>query len=65
LLEQHIDKINQIDWYLLSKNPNIIEYDYQTMKTNTSVYKEELIAKAFHPSRVIKWIYQDYDPSEM
>jgi hypothetical protein len=35
------------------------------MKLNTSVYKEELIAKVFHPSNIIKWLNLGYDPSEL
>ena len=62
ILENNLDKVN---WYFLSKNKNIFDYDYDKMKNITSVFKEELIAKAFHPIRFIKWLESGYDPSEL
>jgi hypothetical protein len=58
LLKNNIDKVC---WTYLSNNPNIFEYDYNLIKNNIFVYKEELIAKALHPKRVIKWIEEDYE----
>ena len=53
LLEQNMDKIR---WFSLSKNPSIFELDYKGMKERCSIYKEELICKAFHPSRIAKYL---------
>ena len=50
LLEQHQDKI---DWWNFSENPAIFEPDFQTMKAKQcAVFKEELMQRAFHPSRI-------------
>ena len=40
LLEQNIDKI---DWTLLSTNPNIFTYDYEKMRKNCLIFKEDLM----------------------
>jgi hypothetical protein len=55
------DNIDHIDWYSLSSNPHIYEYDYATMKTNMDVLREELLQKALHPRRVLKWIVLECD----
>ena len=59
LLEQNMDKIS---WYYLSQNPNIFIYDYDKMKLNskTSEVVEELIAKVFHPDRLLR-ICENYN----
>lgn len=53
LLEEKPDKIN---WRYLSENPSIFEIDYYYDELNQRclIYKEELIQKAFHPSRIQK-----------
>jgi hypothetical protein len=56
-----LDKVN---YRTLLYNPNIFEYDYEQMKLNTFVFKEDLIAKAFHPSRIIKWLELGWDPTD-
>ena len=53
LLEKNPDKIN---WYKLSVNPSIFGYDYEALKERCLIYKEELIQKAFHPSRIQKYL---------
>jgi hypothetical protein len=58
LLEQNQNKIN---WLYLSENPEIFEYDYVKMKNTTGVFKEELMMKAWHPTRVIQWLEQGYE----
>jgi len=58
LLEANIDKI---EWYWISGNPSIFEYDYKTMKEKCSIYKEELKQKAFHPTRIFKYVDEGYD----
>ena len=53
ILEQNMDKIG---WYFnLSRNPNIFVYDYNKMKLNriTNKMTEELIARVFHPQRLL------------
>jgi hypothetical protein len=40
----------------IMSNPAIFEYDYVTMKKTMADFKEELMAAAWHPSRVVKWI---------
>jgi len=37
---------------MLSSNPSIFELDYEALKDRCSVYKEELIGMALHPSRI-------------
>ena len=53
LLEKNLDKIN---WHKLSANPSIFELDYETLKERCLIYSEELIQKAFHPSRIQKYL---------
>lgn len=53
LLEKNLDKI---DWLFLSKNPNIFELDYGFLKQRMDIVREELMMKAWHPSRVEKWL---------
>ena len=50
-----------IDWLSFSMNPYIYDYDYVQMKKNMDVLREELMMKAWHPSRVSKWIECEYD----
>jgi len=53
LLETHPDKI-RIN-VCLSANPSIFEPDFQKMKRKQcAVYKEELMQRVFHPSRIAK-----------
>jgi len=53
ILRQNIDKVN---WHTLSMNSSIYVYNYEKMKTNMDILREELMKKALHPLRVIKWI---------
>ena len=53
LLERNPDKIN---WITLSTNPSIFELDYKALKERCSVYKEELMRMALHPSRIEKYM---------
>jgi hypothetical protein len=50
-LEKNQNKIIPLGLY---KNPAIFEYDYEKMKNNISIFKEELIQKAMHPNRIKK-----------
>jgi hypothetical protein len=52
LLEQNQDKI---EWNIVSENPCIFEIDYLTMaKRRCSIYIEELMQVALHPSKIQK-----------
>ena len=52
-LEANPDKIY---WSCLSSNPSIFELDYLALKERCNIYKEELTQKAFHPSRIQKYL---------
>ena len=55
LLEKNQHKIN---WSVLSCNSSIFELDYDALKKRCSIYKEELIQIALHPSRIKKYLDQ-------
>jgi hypothetical protein len=70
LLEKNVNKIilspsnNDLNIWVncLFKNPNIFEPDYQAMsKERMKIIYQELMERAWHPSRVIKWIESDVD----
>jgi len=52
--------LNEINWHnmsrRLSRNPAIFGYDYEAMRENYRDLKEEIVAAAWHPRRVAKWI---------
>jgi putative NADH-flavin reductase len=54
---------SKIDWNFISQNPNIFVYDYEKIAKRISMFHEELIAKALHPSRIAMWLENgmDYD----
>jgi len=58
LLEENSHKLHYMN---LLMNPAIFEYDYPRMKRTTAVFKEELMAKAWRPYRIMKWLEQGYD----
>jgi hypothetical protein len=60
-IDEDEEDSDHIDWYCLSMNPSIYVYDYKQMKINMDILREELMQKALHPSRVIKWIELGYD----
>jgi len=62
LLERNPDKIS---WYWLSENPSIFEYDYAAMKEAYRDLKEELIQRAWHPSRIATWLDAGVDLEDM
>jgi hypothetical protein len=45
----------QIDWTHLSKNPNIFIYDYDKMRDNCLLFKEDLMKERFHPRNLRKF----------
>ncbi len=61
ILENNLNKIN---WLMLSQNPNAIhlltKLNYDLMKNNMIKFNEELVAKVFHPNRLLK-ICKDYN----
>lgn len=58
ILEKYPEKIDwqSIDWDDLSTNHAIFELDYDSIRHRCSIYKEELIEIALHPSRIEKII---------
>ena len=59
-------KANQekIVWEVFSSNPSIFKLDYKQMMINFEPYAEEIIAKALHPKRMIRYMEQynfDFD----
>jgi len=58
ILENNIDKLN---WYRLSANPNIFVLDYEFLKERMDIIREELMMKAWHPTRVNKWLEAGMD----
>ena len=64
LLEKNMDKI---DWWSLSSNPSIFEYDWVAMRNRMNLFKEELVAKQFHPKNITKfvsWGFDEFDDLE-
>ncbi|NBU31514.1 MAG: hypothetical protein EBS41_08475 [Actinobacteria bacterium] len=59
LIKNNLDK--PIDFEYLSGNPSIFELDYGFLKGRMDIIREELMMKAWHPSRVIKWIEEGFD----
>jgi hypothetical protein len=55
LLESNKNKIN---WYRLSRNPSIFKLDYKKMRILFEPIAEEIIAKALHPKRMIRYMEQ-------
>ena len=54
ILERNKDKIN---WYWLSQNPAIFEYNYLKMaQQRMTILREELMMKSLHPSRIERLI---------
>jgi len=45
----------QIDWTYLSQNPNIFTYDYDKMRENCLLFKEDLMKERFHPRNLRKF----------
>jgi hypothetical protein len=53
LLESNMNKIN---WQTICANPIIFTYDYDKIKRNSIGYliMEQLVAKVFHPERLMR-----------
>ena len=52
LLKKNTDKIN---WDGLFRNPHIFKYDYEQMKYNCMLFKEDLMKNRFHPRNLSKF----------
>ncbi len=46
---------DKIDWKYFSKNPNIFTYDYEKMRENMLLFKEDLMKERFHPRNLRKF----------
>ena len=46
---------NKIDWSIVSSNPNIFTYDYDKMRENCLLFKEDLKKERFHPRNLYKF----------
>ena len=56
---------NKIEWNNILQNPSIFEIDYQVLQQRIEPFKEELIAKCFHPDRLIRYLETyNYDIGE-
>ena len=55
ILRNNQDKIN---WHWFSQNPNIFKLNYEEIRKNFEPIAEEIIAKALHPKRMIRYIEQ-------
>ena len=62
LLEQNPHKIK---WNMFAKNPNIFVLNYEYLKARTSIIKEELIMRYWHPSNIEKWLEMYGDDFEL
>ena len=59
LIEAH----KKFDWYQLSSNPNIFEYDYDVMRESRTELFHELVQVQFHPRNIEKfegWALDDF-----
>jgi hypothetical protein len=46
---------NKIDWDYLASNPSMFELDYDFFFRRMNIIRQELMAKAWHPDRFMKW----------
>jgi len=53
LLEANPDKVS---WATILLNKNIYDYDYDKMKKNMDILREEMMMVVWKPSRVMKWL---------
>lgn len=56
IIQQSIKKNKETNFLF---SPMIFVLDYDALKQRISPFKEELIARAYHPKRVAKWIEMD------
>jgi len=62
-----VKNLDKVDWIMLSKNPCIFKYNVYECATvkRTHLIKDELLATAFHPTRVSKYYNQGYNLNEI
>jgi len=64
-IQKDVENIKWIEYRELLKNPIIFELDYDALKKHCSIYAEELIQKAMHPSRYQKYLDDGYELDEI
>ena len=57
--------MDKIGWFELSGNPSIFTLDYDWLKKRMNILREELMSKAWHPSRIAQWLEQGIDVDEL
>jgi len=62
ILEQNQEKI---DWFWLSSNPCIFELDLDALKERCAIFKEELIQRSMHPSRIQRLLDMGYEIEDL
>jgi hypothetical protein len=60
-----LKNLDKVCYNRLSKNPAIFEYDYQGLKERCDIYREELMKKTMHPSRIQKLLEQGIEIEEL
>ena len=60
-----LENLHKVCYNRLSKNPAIFEYDYQGLKEHCDIYREELMKKTMHPSRIQKLLEQGIDLEDL
>jgi hypothetical protein len=50
---------------MLCENPAIFELDYQKMKESKRELNQAIIAEAWHPKRIARWIEMGFDIEEL
>ena len=64
-MELFKNNIDKIDWYYFTENPEIFVYDYEAMREANREFKEELMQRAWHPSRVARWLEAGMDLEDL
>jgi hypothetical protein len=62
---KYFDYFNKIDYGGLSRNTAIFELDKQGLKERCDIYREELIEKVMHPSKIQKLLDMGFDLEEL
>ena len=62
---KYFNYFNKIDYRGLSRNPAIFELDYQCLKERCDIYREKLIEKVMHPSRIQKLLDMGIEIEEL
>jgi hypothetical protein len=56
------DYPNKVYWPYILENPCIFQYDYDYMKENMNLIREELMKTCFHPKRLLYYLeHYNYD----